>query len=74
MAVEIIKDTCMVILGIFFSFSGIIFGCYLFEKKKQIKMIIFTAIMFLLSIILVIVFLIICNNIPPTVGTVILLR
>lgn len=74
MLVEIIKDICMVILGIFFSFSGIVFGCYLFEKKKQIKMIIFTLIMFIISIILVIVFILICNNVPPIAGTIVPLR
>lgn len=71
MLFEIIKSICICIIGIFFSFSGIAFGCYLFEKKKQVKMIIFTLIMFIISIILVIVFILICNNVPPVVGTII---
>lgn len=69
--IEIISDICSVAIGAFFAFSGAIFGSYLFENKKQKSMIIFTGIMFLLSICLVVLFFVIKQNIPPVVGTVI---
>lgn len=69
--IEAVKLGCICVLSLFFCFSTFAFAIYLCENEKQKGMIIFTFIMLLLSIVALIVFTFIVNNIPPVVGTVI---
>jgi hypothetical protein len=64
---------CKGILTILFLCSVIFLVVYCFDKPKQIRMIVFLSLMTAISIILIIVFVVVLQNVPQVVGEVICL-